>query len=246
MTRRLLAALLLAATLLPATAARADRFVPDAEYRPTPRWVYFEAKFGPYKPNVDQEFSGATPYKDIFGDGLKLMSQFTLDVEFLKLHGVLAVGGSFGYFGASGKALTATGERSGDKTGLNVMPFLLSLVYRWDYPIHKWGFPLVPYVRAGIGAALFWITDGAGDTASFGDGKKARGAAWGYQVNVGVAFHLNVLEPSAAKKLDMELGINNTFLFIEFVHNRFDDFGSSKSIDLSMTYSMLAGLAFEF
>lgn len=244
--KRLLCALVIALALVPRP-GRADRFVPDADYKPTPRWFHVELKFGPYKPDVDKEFAGgATPYKDIFGGGLRLMTQLTADVLFLKLHGSLGVGGSFGYFQARGKALLEDGTRSADKTTLQFMPFILSLVYRWDYPIYKWGFPLVPYVRAGIAYAVWWITDGSGDTAAFGQGDKARGGTWGYQVNLGLAFLLDVLEPTSTKKMDMDLGVNHSYLFVEFVHNRLDDFGSKSSIDLSMTYSLLAGLAFEF
>jgi len=244
--KRLLCALVVIAALLPRS-GRADRFVPDAEYKPTPRWFHAELKFGPYKPDVDKEFGGgATPYKDIFGGGLRLMTQLTADVMFLKLHGSLGVGGTFGYFQAKGKALTEDGEPSADKTTLQFMPFVLSLVYRWDYPIYKWGFPLVPYVRVGVAYAVYWITSGNGNTAAFEQGHKARGGTWGYQVNLGLAFLLDVLEQSSAKKMDMEIGINHSYLFVEFVHNQLNDFGSKSSIDLSMRYSLLAGLAVEF
>ncbi|MDY0003236.1 MAG: MXAN_2562 family outer membrane beta-barrel protein [Polyangia bacterium] len=245
--KRLLCAILLVSAALQPRQGRADRFVPDAEYKPTPRWFHVEVKFGPYKPDVDKEFGGgATPYKDIFGGGLRLMTQLTADLLFLKLHGSLGVGGTFGYFQAKGKALSEDGSKSSDKTTLQFMPFVLSLVYRWDYPIYKWGIPLVPYIRVGLACAAWWITDGSGDTASLGEGEKARGSTFGYQINLGLAFLLDALEQSSAKKLDMDLGINHSYLFVEFVHNRLDDFGSKSSIDLSMKYSLLAGLALEF
>lgn len=244
--KRLLVAMVIASALVPRV-GRADRFVPDADYKPTPRWFHVELKFGPYKPEVDQEFGGgASPYKDIFGGSQRLMTQATGDVLFLKLHGSLGVGGTVGYFQATGKALAEDGTRSADKTTLQVMPFVLSLVYRWDYPAVRWNVPLVPYVRAGIAYTFWWITKGNGDTAAFSPGHKARGGTWGYQVNLGLAFLLDILEPSSAKKLDMEAGINHSYLFCEFVYNAIDDFGSKSSIDLSMTYSLLAGLSVEF
>jgi len=227
--------------------ARADRFVPDAEYHPSPRWWAAELKFGPYKPDIDTEFSGAAkPYEDTFGSGQHLMFQFGVDVQFLKLHGSLGVGAAFGYFSVTGKALTDTGAPSGDDTSLNIMPLLLQLVYRWDYAAQRWAFPLVPYVRAGLVCALWWVTNGAGHLAEFAPGRDARGATWGYQVNLGVAFLLDVLEPAAAKHLDMEMGINNSYLFVEFVHSSIDDFGHSNSWQIGMKYSLLAGLTLEF
>lgn len=230
-----------------AAPARADRFVPDTDFHPSPRWWAAELKFGPYKPEIDTEFGGgAKPYADTFGDGQRLMFQFGVDVQFLKLHGSLGVGAAFGYFGATGKALTSTGEQSGDETSLNVMPFILQLVYRWDYAAQKWQFPLVPYIRAGLVCAAWWVTNGAGNLAEFAPGRKAEGATFGYQINIGLAFLLDVLEPAAAKHMDMEMGINNSYLFVELVHNSIDDFGHAHSWQLGMKYSLLAGLTLEF
>ena len=245
--KRALCSLILLASLVGAPRARADKYVPDADYKPTPRWWALELKFGPYKPDIDQEFGGgASPYADIFGEGVKLMSQLTLDVQFLKLHGSLGVGGTFGYFRASGKALAEDGTDSGDKTSLNMMPFILQLVYRWDYAAQRWKFPLVPYIRFGLVYAVWWVNDGNGDTAELSPGHKAHGGTWGYQLNIGLAFLLDVLEPGAAKSMDMELGVNHSYLFVEFVHNSINDFGHRNSWQLGMKYSLLAGLTLEF
>ena len=76
-----------------------------------------------------------------------------------------------GFFQAKDKALDAsTGDPSGDDTAFNIMPFILQLVYRWDFLFKKYNVPLVPYVRAGFVYAFYWITDGNGDTAHFGEG----------------------------------------------------------------------------
>jgi len=244
--KRALFTLVLLASLLTATSARADRFVPDAEYHPSPRWWAAELKFGPYKPDIDSEFGGSGPYEQIFGSGLRLMTQFTVDVQFLKLHGSLGVGGTIGYFRATGQALAEDGTTSGDKTRLQMLPLLLQLVYRWDYAAQRWKFPLVPYIRFGVVCAVWWVENGSGNTAELSPGNKARGATWGYQLNLGVAFLLDVLEPTAAKKLDMELGINHSYIFVEFVHNSINDFGHKNSWQLGQKYGLLAGLTIEF
>ncbi|MFH2006515.1 MAG: MXAN_2562 family outer membrane beta-barrel protein [bacterium] len=247
MISRRLVLFALVTQLLFVETARADPFEFKTAHKPSPQWFALEFKFGPYKPDVDSEFGGSGgPYKDIFGTKLRLMSQFTFDVQFLKKHGTLGVGGTFGYFQAKGKALLESGEPSGDDTTFNIMPFILQLVYRWDYTFKKWNIPLVPYIRAGFVYAFYWITDGNGDTAHFGaQGGKAHGGVWGYQINIGLAFVLDVLEPSAAKRMDTELGINHTYLFCEFVHSGLDDFGGDR-IRLGMKYSLLAGLTMEF
>lgn len=241
-----LACLALALLALPA-AARAQVGA-HKEYQPSPRWFAVELKFGPYKPDVDKEFgSAAQPYRDIFGKGLGVMSQATFDFEFLKKHGVLGVGGTLGFFTRSGKALLADGTASGDYTDLFLMPLVLQLVYRWDYLAERWRVPIVPYVRAGIVYALWWVTAGDGNLARFGDGgKKAYGGTWGYQINAGLSLLLDLLEPGSSKRLDSETGINHFYLFAEFVHSRIDNFGASDKMRLGMNIGMLAGITVEF
>ncbi len=227
--------------------ALAQHYDLSTAYEPTPQWFAMELKFGPYLPNIDSELGdGGGPYEDIFGRKLRLMTQLTFDVQFLKKHGTLGVGGTIGLFTAQGKALLESGEPSSDTTSLNVVPTILQLVYRWDYAAKKWHVPLVPYIRAGIVYSFFWITQGSGKLARFpSSGEKARGGVWGYQFNIGLAFLLDVLEPSAAKRLDSEMGVNHTYLFCEFVHSGVDDFGGD-SLRLGMKYSLLAGLTAEF
>ncbi len=230
---------------LGAGAAQARYYDLHSAYEPSPQWFAVEMKFGPYMPDVDSETAGS-PYRDIFGDKLRLMSQLTFDVQFLKKHGTLGVGGTVGLFSAQGKALLETGEPSSDTTSLNVVPLVLQLVYRWDYAAKRWNIPVVPYVRAGFVYAFYWITQGSGKLARFtSSGAKAHGGIWGYQINIGLAFLLDVLEPNAAKRLDSEMGVNHTYLFCEFVHSRIDDFGGDR-MRLGMKYSLLAGLTAEF
>lgn len=233
--------------LLAVRTAEARYYDIQSAYEPSPQWFAVELKFGPYKPDIDSELgSGGGPYEDIFGRKLRLMTQLTFDVQFLKKHGTLGVGGTMGIFTAQGKALLESGEPSSDTTSINVIPMILQLVYRWDYAAKRWNVPLVPYVRAGFVYAFYWITQGSGNLARFTtSGAKAHGGVWGYQINVGLAFLLDVLEPSSAKRLDSEMGVNHTYLFCEFVHSGIDDFGGDR-IRLGMKYSLLAGLTAEF
>lgn len=239
-------------------------------YQPSPKRWMFELKFGPYKPAVDSE-PGLTgkPYQDIFGcmegqscgkswPGYQVMSQIEVDLELWQGHGALGLAATWGFFRIEGKALVLSDPglpydpdtnpyvRSGDKTSLNIMPFILQAVYRWDYAFRRWSVPLIPYFKGGVVWDLWWIEKADRHLARFGqDGGKAWGGTFGYQINVGLSFALDILEPSAAKKMDMELGINHTYLFAEFVHSQVR-WASGDRMRLGLPYGFMVGLALEF
>jgi hypothetical protein len=48
-----------------------------------------------------------------------------------------------------------------------------------------------------------------------------------------------------AQTFDVEMGVNTTLLFAEYVFSWIDDFGSKKSWDLG-SRTFLVGIAFEF
>ncbi len=244
-------------------------YPPEAHYHPTPKWWMVELKFGPYKPNVDAEPGLAgRPYMDVFGcgpgkdcstwSGYDVMSQLEVDFQFWQPHGSLAVGLTTGYFRISGHSLVPEDPSlpydpdsnpyvpSGDKTTMNLVPLVLQLVYRWDYMALHWGVPLVPYVKAGGVYTFWWIENGDGDTAKFGNGDKAYGGTFGYQINLGLALLLDPLEPSAAKVMDAELGVNHTYLFCEFAHSQVRWSFTGERMRLGMPATFYAGLAMEF
>jgi len=251
---------------LPAESLVADfRTRKDIE---SPRHWMFELKFGPYKPDVDAE-SGLSghPYRDVFEclpghscskwAGYTVMSQAELDFQVWKGFGSLGIAGTIGYFRIKGKALQPEDPSvpydpdsnpyiySGDTTTMNLLPFVLQVVYRWDYAAIKWGVPIVPYVKGGAVCTVWWIENGNGDVARFGNGTKARGTTFGYEINLGIAFLLDVLEPSAAKTMDREIGINHSYLFAEFVHSQVR-WAVHDRMRLGMPATFLAGLALEF
>ena len=236
----------------------------------SPRWWMLEFRFGPYKPNVDAESGlSGSPYKDIFEcapgksckstwPGASVLSGLELDLHLWKGHGTLGIAASFGYFRIAGNSLTLEDPEqpynpdtnpyveSDDETVFNLMPFVFQAVYRWDYAARHWGIPLVPYVKAGVVYALWWIEGPDGDTAKFSaSGGKARGGTFGYQINLGLALELDFLEPSAAKGMDNELGINHTYLFCEFVHSAVR-WASDDRMWVGMPATFSAGLALEF
>jgi hypothetical protein len=216
--------------------------------RREPRML-LELQGGPYKPDVDAGFNGATPWRNAFGSkGLTLL-RGEFDYQFLRGFGSLGIGIGAGYGWVDGVALDADGEATKDEIGFNVAPFSVSLVYRFDWMAVEHGVPLVPYAKAGLSTWFWWSTD-AKDNISVtrnGDGTSRRGTGvtFGWHVAGGLMFLLDVFSASMAASLDDETGVQNSYLFAEFIYNDVNDFGSSTSINLSeSTFSF--GLAFEF
>lgn len=229
--------------------ARAQLITAEDDYE-SPQRFYLEMKFGPYAPDVDSDLSGSdTAYEHIFGDGSGLMIKGELDVELWRGFGTVALGGVFGYFNVSAEAFadnsTGTGaststDRTGSETSLTLLPMSLLAIYRFDWPAEKWNFPLVPFIKFGVNYTVWWIN--IDDSTASYEGDEASGGTFGWQLNAGAALLLDVLEPSAAKTLDVELGINHTYLFFEFV--RVGSVGDNKLNVGDTTWD--AGIAFEF
>lgn len=232
--------------------------VDEPESFRTPKEWAFEARFGPYAPNVDSEFSGtgATPYKTMFGSKRHLMSQVELDWQFFQAFGSLAAGVVIGYYNESTKAFTAnatsgcvvdsTGAcvRSGDTTTLRLIPMAALLVYRWDVAAVQWKIPLVPYGKLGLNYTLWQIQDGNGNVPDY-KGGHGSGGTLGWQAAAGVALQLDFLDPEATRGLDIETGINHSYAFFEW--NRVDATGLGMSDKLHVGDSRwVVGLMFEF
>ena len=209
----------------------------------------FELKFGPYKPSIDDEKSLiAKPFEKIFGNETSAMTQIEFDVAILKKFGVLAIGGNIGFYQALGKGLKSSDMTpSADTTVFNVMPLVASLIYRLDYFSEKYPIPFVPYAKFGIAHYLFWITDGKGDYSDHSQGStsaQGHGGVYGYQYSVGLQFLLDILDEKTAANFDMEYGINNSYIFIEYTSANIDDFGDPGMNLSDDTYH--GGLLLEF
>ncbi len=212
----------------------------------SPRDMVLEIKFGPFRPSIDSEFGGrASPYKDVMGGGSILMSQVEYEYEFYNRVGVVAIGASFGYARDKGTARLADGQASNDSTTFHLIPLSLSAVYRFDYLAQNFRVPLVPQVKAGFDYYLWWITNAVGQVARSKDGAAGQGGTFGGHVSVGLAFHMDFLSPDMAQTFDADVGVNNTYLFAEYGMSWVNDFGSSRSFDLS-SRTFLFGIAFEF
>jgi hypothetical protein len=240
---------------------------PHEEYRTPKQWA-MELRFGPYAPDVDSEFAGraaappynGAPYKTVFGGKRHLMSQLEFDWQFFQGFGSLAVGVAIGYYKVSAKAFDAdpntgncvpppdpkTGpcKLSGDTTSLRLIPVAALLVYRLDVAAERWSVPLVPYVKLGLNYTLWQVNDGNGNVPSFGSGHGS-GGTLGWQAAGGLAFLLDILDGDSARNLDMETGVNHSYVFFEW--NSVDATGLGMSNKLHVGDSRwVLGLMFEF
>ncbi len=220
---------------------------PGSRYH-SPKYFTVQLTFGPYRPDVDSEFSsGRTPYGDYFGTGRHLMSQLEVAYEFYQRMGTASVGLNVGYFSVSGPAPNAdhSGTLSADQSTLRVVPVSLSAIYRFDYYLVRDDFPIVPHAKIGLDWAYWQITDGNGEIAIDSMGGRGRGGTFGWHAALGVALVLDKLDPDAAKEFDTEMGVNHSALVFEYGHYDISGLGQSNRLHVGDTTWTL-GLLFEF
>lgn len=223
---------------------RLDRRLPES-----PQRFAFELRMGPYIPRVDDEFQGKTPFADTFGDGKGFHMGVELDWQLLRIPylGTLGPGFSFAYTTRSANAqISGTGIDSSEETTLKIFPMTVTGVLRVDALSRGLGIPLVPYGKAGLGLGLWSVTTDKGVVTR--DGIEGRGRSWGTHFALGGMFLLDFMELDTALAFDEEMGVNNTYLFFEWM---WSDLGNltlieSKPQMLVGTSGWVAGLAMEF
>ncbi len=220
---------------------------PDLGVSPI-RWMW-DLRGGLFLPEIDSEFGGAaTPYADIFGNDQKMAWRTELSWQFYRGIGSLGVGTDLGLFYRSGKALLEDGTKSGDGTSFVLIPMGLKLVYRFDWLQTTYHFPLTPYGKAGLVYNFWWITDGDGSVATWGTGDgggKARGGTYGWEVALGLSLLLDFFDSDSAANLERESGINNSYIFVEWMYNKSDNFGEDGALRVGGAAWMF-GLGVEF
>jgi hypothetical protein len=198
-----------------------------------PDWG-LEVGFSPYRPDVDNEFgNGAHPFSDTFSSGHHVMSEAELDRYLGHGFGSWGVGLRAGYFRATGSAFLRDGTRSGDETGLRILPFALSAVYRAD------GIPglrraaLVPYAKAGLDLAVW--------TASTTGSPSHTGLTPGWHAACGVSLGLNWLGLGSIKRGEIA---GPGSLFFEWDWAQLDGLGTGNRLHVGDS-TWYAGLAFD-
>jgi hypothetical protein len=101
------------------------------------------------------------------------------------------------------------------------------------------GIPLAPYARASLVRDL-WIASGTNHASK-------TGATNGYGFTLGLALLLDVLDPELARDLKKETGVRHTCLTVDLSKERVNDFGSSRSWNLSTDgWEVSVGLTLTF
>jgi hypothetical protein len=213
----------------------------------SPQNFAFEFRLGPYRPNVDSDPSlSGQPYANTFGDTPSILIGLELDWQILRIPflGTLGPGIGAGLWSKSAKAtVTSSGLPSAEDTTLSVYPFAISAVLRADVVSRSLRVPLVPYVKVGADYAI-WQTSNTLNVSRV-NGEVGAGHTNGYHWAAGVSFLMDVLDAASAQNLDNEVGINNTYLFLEFTSSTLNGIGQSHVLYLGDS-TWNAGLAFEF
>jgi hypothetical protein len=212
----------------------------------TPIHGVTEIKLGGYYPAIDDEFGGAGPFADYFGEDWLWYAEMEWDVYLFQRFGKTGLAGHIGYSSVTGNVKQQGDAAATSKLGetsFRILPLRVSGVYRYDYSAIHHGFPLVPVVKAGLDYYLWRVTDAGGKTASAGDAGGS-GGRLGWHAAFALHVLLDVVDPGTAATFDMNWGVNNSYFFAEYMITRIDGFGG-EGLDLSDDMWMF-GLAFEF
>ncbi len=224
----------------------------DPDYDPeryrSPRYGAFEFRIGPYFPQVDSEFGGATPFADSFGDSSAIAIGFEADWQALRIphFGSLGPGLGWHYTQKSGVApfagppLNDNGP-SAHKQRFWLMPMYLVAVLRVDVFAKEFSIPVVPYLKGGLAVGL-WESRDASQVSEFDD-VRGQGLETGLQFQLGAMLHLNPLSRQASIDMDNTSGVNDAYLYIEWWKSSVDSFGKGMQVGTS---TWMAGLAIEF
>ena len=232
------AALILASTAMLATPSDAIAKDQDDE---SPVNMMFEFKGGMYAPkNLGSAFDKH------FGNNSGYNLEIEYDWQFWRGVGSLGLGFHFGYGNIGGSSIDESGESTVDSTRLHWIPFRLSLVYRFDYLWQRFSFPVTLYVKAGFDYVIWLVKDGSDNIATDDEGNKARGGTFGFHVVAGLAFVLDWFAPSMAKSFDVEWGVNNSYIFAEYMYANINNFKTGGAMDLTDYTAWHVGIGLEF
>jgi hypothetical protein len=196
-------------------------------------------KIDRYDPQIDTE-AGLTgrPYHDIFHGRAPARYQLEVDWEAAHPYGSILLGGTVGFWQNYGHGLdtrTTPPSVTSDTTHINIAPVGAVITYRFDELAdgYRW-IPVIPYVQAGLMAALWSTYNGRGDVST-GSAAGGRGSGWsyGYTTALGVALSLDALDSELAREAFIDLGVQRTAAFAEYGWTRLDDFHKGGTLILS-------------
>ena len=214
----------------------------------SPQRFALELRLGTYRPEIDSEPSlgGKTPFATTFGDTLRFLPTIEFDWQVLRIphFGSLGPGYGLGYTSFSAPAQKTDGSgAAGQDTSLEIIPMYLVGVLRVDVFANEMKFPIVPYVKAGVGLGV-WRAYGPNGT-TYTNNVAARGFTFGSHLAVGAAIQLDFLERDHARELDDSIGINHTYVFGELYWSNLRGLGQTDVMYVGAK-SWTLGLAMEF
>ena len=216
----------------------------------SPRSTTFALSFGSSVPAIDDEFhssAGPGPYERFFGDEGIFFTRIDLGWHLSHRVGTLSfdLGAALGSISERG-FVSGSSTRSVEDSSMRLLPLSLSLTYAFDLLAERLSFPFVPFGSVGLDYVFWWIYDGEGDVAQSDDPKgKGKGGTYGFHGSFGLRLLLDVLSPDMAQSFDLDMGVNNSFLFVEYLITSISNFGDPDALNLS-SGSVFFGIAFEF
>jgi len=235
------------------------RSIENTSWRQRGRF-HFEIRFGPYWPEVDEEFEGAAvqPFDKVFGSDARFY--FGLEVDWLPVRipyvGTLGAAFGWGYTSASGNTIIQTSDAgieaslvepqlADSETSLNIMPMHVSAVLRLDGPLVRWNVPVAPYLKLGLGFAP-WSATGPDGTSQTADGNNSgEDTSLGMHLALGGAIALNAFDATAAVSLREDTGIGYAYLFGEWMWANLDGIGSGGAMHVG-TSTAVVGVAIDW
>jgi hypothetical protein len=216
----------------PAAAQTEEDLLPEARNFSSPENFAIEFRIGPYQPEMDDNDA----FDTYFGDDSGPLLALELDLIGYRIPDVLYVagGGGIGWMNFDGNTRDDLGDATSEETSIEVIPMNLLAVLRVDALPRKLSVPLIFTGKIGYQWAR-WSTESGG--ADEEDGWSV-GPLWAVQLGL----DLDTFEPSAARNMDEEWGINHSFLFFEL----FGFMPSDESLEIGGDVSWTAGLGFMF
>ena len=220
----------------------------------SPQYFAIELRFAPYRPQIDNEPAlqqGKKPYDATFGSTRRLEVAAEFDWQALRIPhvGSLGPGIGLGYTSMNAKARISqtlanpNPGLSGEDTSLDIFPMYLVAVFRADVFSRDFGIPLVPYVKGGVGYALWRASNSLGTSNAYN--VEGTGHTWGTNFALGLGLDLNLLDAYSARALDNATGINHTYIYGELMVAALNGLGQASALHVG-TSTWAAGLAFEF
>src|SRR5262249_36091290 len=143
--------------------------------------------------------------------------------------GTVGPGLAVGFTNMSAKARLSDGSGfAAEETSLEIFPAYLVAVYRADVILRGLRFPVVPYVKAGFGAARWRVSDPGGTSST--NGVAGKGTTYGMHFGIGATLSLNFLDKGGSLNLDNDVGINQTHLFLEYYLSHLTGLGQTNAL----------------